>query len=1248
MQTLLGKKCKALAVLTLALLYSPVVGKAATFTWEPLNDRERITITLEPNDGLPGGVARVGKESLILPFTQVPPATIIPKTPEKAKLFAKTEPLGNALAIITQSPNFGFVVTKRTPTLIVVELFPDSMGSRWKRPAEVAPTTELPPQDAVDEALKNAAQTTEPVAEALAVQQPAQTVVPAPTAAPVVELPAAATNTPAPSAVTAPAQQPSALALPSQQPNAPVEQPIPLPAAAEQTPPEKPKAFLDARKDTAPRTAPLPTVLPGQTPLTQPTAPATGQPTAYTSSTPNAVPPDHTVVPAGNLGLAIIPPSTGAPSSRGVNQGVPASPMSAAPQVSEVPPTGASAQIPSSGAALMAQATAVQSTNSPASPVVASSSVLGATAQAASAVPTAAAPAASAVPTAAAPAASAVPTAAAPTVQAASAVPTAAAPTMPAASAAATVTPSAPAAPILPYFGMEDEELPVGSAVFAGPGVMYRALANHGGADKLQAPSAGKVAEATVKQIEPAASGDLVKGAATVTPHDVPPVGHEPEKKEPPVAEAPAKAPTEGHSAPSAEASEKAAPNGEHGAATADAAGAVVYQDEQGNVIEPPVDPAQLLPEITMDIAASKFQVALDKLEKLLKQSNLNNDQRETALHMQAEAYFALHQNDLETQGYKIIEYAKVAMNFNPSSTRNAAELLRIGFVNLKLKNIPEAEAHFNILRKQFPNDVNVPLTYYYWGDYFFNKDELQKAADQFEHVLTKYPNSQYTREAALGAARSFYKMGYFQKSFDVADYIEKRWSHFYLDYPPFLNMMGDVAFRLDKLDYALRHYWLYVNIEPKGQETDMILARIGDIYSAMRFQKLAAAVYRECKARFPDKDGGLISRMRLSEASVNDDPSIDDMLSVFRQPNDESPRDVYVSIIHDFPTSNLAPLAELKLAMWHLWKHDYLTALDTCSNFVAKYPKHELLPKVKEVALTAFATMASESASGGPQYRIQEIWTQYPIVQDQSEILPPEGRLGLAINFWKNGEHNAALKQLDPFFYGNKVEKYSELALQLALNIYLDLESWPSIITLAQKVELWELSPPMREQLDFSLALSYENLNNSATAATLWRKLYESGSLPAPQLAYAAYFLAQDAVNAGDLEKANLLGSDALERLMTLPDAFTSLGNSEKIKSLLLSLITVSEKAGRFPEALDFAQRYLQLLTPDAPGRDGVLYQMARIYKKQGNDEAWKNQLTELVEKYPESVLARSAAFELRSTKLQNDISQFSPVGNQ
>jgi TolA-binding protein len=522
----------------------------------------------------------------------------------------------------------------------------------------------------------------------------------------------------------------------------------------------------------------------------------------------------------------------------------------------------------------------------------------------------------------------------------------------------------------------------------------------------------------------------------------------------------------------------------------------------------------------------------------------------------------------------------------------------------------------------------------------------MQRAADEFQYILQEFPNSRYARDAALGLARAYYRLGYYEEAFKVVDYIERRWARFYIDYPLFLNMIGDMAFRLNRLDDALRHYWLYMNLQPFGEEADIILTRLGDIYAMKREKSAARELYTASIERFPGRDGALVAMMRLAEDGMHDAPSIAGMFFVFDGPFSRQPVEVYRTIINKYPDSALVPLAEVKLALWYLWDRQYEQALDILSSFLDRYPHHELTARVRELMLQAFSLVATETMQDQRFGKMRELWERHEGVRIQAESLAPESRIALAVSHRHSNRPNEALEILEPLFYGVKIPEYSEMALSLVLSMYLEYEQWQSILDVARRIDLWELTPETQLQLHYAMALAGENLGNTVLAAPLWQRLYDSGRLPSAQMAYATFFLAREAERNRELERAFFLGREALSRLLEQVERTPNAADVGKIKTQLASLMDVAETAGRLREALAFADQYLQYLGANDPERMAVRYRMARIYKKQGDDDNWQRTLTEIVAQDPGSVFGQLAASELNAASIAREAAQFSITG--
>ena len=669
--------------------------------------------------------------------------------------------------------------------------------------------------------------------------------------------------------------------------------------------------------------------------------------------------------------------------------------------------------------------------------------------------------------------------------------------------------------------------------------------------------------------------------------------------------------------------------------------------DADGNPIPPPPDPDAMLADAGKALAARDYQAAQDAYKAILALSVLTDAQREAAMYGVSDAEFGLGQENLPEHFAQIVDATERAMNFNLQSPRVPSLMLRLGFVNMKMDNVQEAEAYFNMLKRKYPNDPNIPLTYYYWGDYFFKKDDFRRASDQFQYIVQNYPDSRYVRESSMGLARSLYNLGYYEQSYQVGEYIDKRWPRFYVEYPSVLTMFGDMAIRLDKLDDARRYYWTYYNIAPTGSDADTSLVHLGDIYMQQGKPEAAKEVYQNAAQSFPDKDGGLIAQMRLAEEGVHDRPMIPEMDALFDKGYNLRPMEVYTHIINDFPDSKLAPLATLKLAMWDLWNKRYEDAIQTCEQFAAKYPKHELLPNIQEVALTAFSRLTADALPENDYGRILRAWNAAPALQGLESRLTPEVRLSLSLSKVNQNNASDALADLDPFFRGAKDPQFGDSALTLALSTLVDTQSWSQIEPLALRVSTWELKPETKAQLDYARALAFENLGQPENALPLWEELKHRGDLPMQLQAYTLYFLSRAALRNNDMGNAYQLSRQALGALSDIAEADPTKADMAKIKTLLGSLLDITESSGRTAEALEWYQQYAQYVRESDEEWPSLRFRLAQLYKASGDVERWSSILKELASQHPDTLYGKMAVSELETHKLRQNISEFmSPTG--
>lgn len=632
---------------------------------------------------------------------------------------------------------------------------------------------------------------------------------------------------------------------------------------------------------------------------------------------------------------------------------------------------------------------------------------------------------------------------------------------------------------------------------------------------------------------------------------------------------------------------------------------------------------------------------ALRELATLLAQPDVTPDMAEEAMYMKADILSVKYKDDLAGNFDEINGAYEAAVNHNLESWRVPAALLRRGVLNLKVGNVPEAAAFFRLLRERYQGDPNVPLTYYYWGDYYFNKGDYQKAADEFQYLVQVYPDSKFVREASLGLARALRHLGYDKQAFQIVDYIEKRWPRFYIEFPPFLRLMGDAAYTVENYDKAKNDYWTYYNIDPKGDEADIILARLGDIYVRTNRPGAAREMYDKALADFPDREGGLIAKMRLAEEGIYDEPSVEQMFTVFDRPLNLAPAQAYEHIVAKHPKSPLAPLAQLKLAMWQLWNNKNLESLAAVLDFEKKFPDSGLLPRAREVGLKAFGGLAVQLVADANYPKIVSLWQEYDFVREMAGQLDPQARIALGLSLWKRGMPDKALEVVRPFLDEEQVPEQSELAMNLALSIYADTARWEDVLGVGEAVRQWELSPEAERELLYARALALENLGRFEESRPLWVSMGSDPGLAPAQRAYATFFLAQDALAGKRLREAYEYAQDAYEMLVAQG------GEEPRLRETLGILLDVTERSARYREALKWATELEGLLPQGDPSRAALIYRMAGLHRRAGDLPRWRELLGELASRQAGTLYGRMAASDLQLEKIEQAAREYAPSGS-
>ena len=671
----------------------------------------------------------------------------------------------------------------------------------------------------------------------------------------------------------------------------------------------------------------------------------------------------------------------------------------------------------------------------------------------------------------------------------------------------------------------------------------------------------------------------------------------------------------------------------------------VIYVDEKGNPVPKPPEPDKMFAQAEALIEQGKYDEALPALEAVRQLPNLSRELLEKTLYRISDCIWARYADNPHAGFEPIVSSASEAMNANLRSPRVPDALLRLGLANANVGNLNEAGGYIVALLRRFPDFPGVAQGLTALGEALLKNGMNAEAEQYFGIVLDKYPESSQLQAASVGLAKALVNQDKHDRAQVILDFISKRWPRYYIEDPSFLLLQAANDEKMGRSDAAMDLYWLYFNLEPKRQGNDSLLLKMGDDYLRQGNIQAANFIYNDLIRDFPDSPAAVTARLRLAERGIYESPiTFEEMSRVFARGSEPPLWQVYSDLAASSDTMPEAVLAKLKQAMWLYWNRQYPEAMGKAADFIDAYPEHRDAEQAREIIWQAFSKELANSLAEQNYGRILLLWNGFPLVRERYGEPDARLRYALAQGWMERGDEGKAFELMADFLKGPMNHDYGEAAFSQFFNNYLKNGAWDKILELGKRVEGWELQPQLRNQLDYALALSSQNLNLGAPALDLWRKLAEKQDIPLYQKAYATYFLAKDAENRKDIRNAYETNRRVIELFTRLQDERSDKADPERIKEATAALMDICEVGNRIPEALQWVERYSSYVPQDSEEYPGLRFREARLYRKLGDASRAEALLEDIVRRFPDSPFGQAAAAELRTFEVSRDLQRFMP----
>ena len=673
----------------------------------------------------------------------------------------------------------------------------------------------------------------------------------------------------------------------------------------------------------------------------------------------------------------------------------------------------------------------------------------------------------------------------------------------------------------------------------------------------------------------------------------------------------------------------------------------VVYVDEQGNPVAKPADPEKMMDEAERLIKERKFVEALPQLEKLKEMPTISADMRLKTLYYISDCVWARYADNPLAGFEPIVSATSEAMNFDLRSPRVPEALLRLGLVNVNVGNLVDAGGYIVAMYRRYPDYPGVAQGFTALGKAQLKRRMDAQAEQSFAIVLDKYPESSFLQEASVGLAQALNNQRKYTNAQVILDFISKRWPRYYIEDPTFLFLQGANDEALDKPVAALTLYWLYYNLVPGQKGNDDLLLKMGDMYTRLGNKSGAEFLYSYLTRHFAGTHAANMASLRLAEGGIYDSPiNYEAMTQVFARAASGNLPKVYANLAAASRTAPESVLARLKEAMWLYWSKRYTEAMGKAADFIDGYPENANVAQARDIIWLAFQKELANSMAEKNYGRILILWNGFPLVRERYGAIDPRMRYALAQGLLERGETEQALGMLAEFLKSPMDPQYGEATFTEFFNRYLQAGAWAKILDLGKLVATWPLNPQLRNQLDYAMALSAQNLNLNGAALAMWQKLAERQDIPLYQRAYATYFLARDAEQRKDIRNSYTLNRKVIDLFTQLQNELSDKADPQRIKDAILSLMDICEVGNRVPEALEWLARYNAFVPKESPEYPGLRFREARLYRKLGDATRAQALLEDIVRNYADSPFAKAATAELHTFEVSRDLQNYLPGG--
>ncbi len=674
--------------------------------------------------------------------------------------------------------------------------------------------------------------------------------------------------------------------------------------------------------------------------------------------------------------------------------------------------------------------------------------------------------------------------------------------------------------------------------------------------------------------------------------------------------------------------------------------GEIIYVDEEGNEVPAPLDIPATIQSMRKAYNLGIYETVFEETEKL-KELNLPKNLLEEIFYNRAKAYFVMNSNNLKNAGETFIAIAQEALNVNDESSRKPELLANLAAACIALDRPAEARAYADILYKNYPYSIDTPNAILLVSDYLLKHQDYTIATQYLQILIDKYPDNTYAKNAAMLQIKALHKLGNYDRTLAMINFIDRRWPKVYLEFPDYLVIKAHILEEQGLIREAISTYWQIFNLNPQDEQAGDILFKIANLYYDIHQNESAKKVLEQLYQTFPQHKSAPKALLYMGENGRYDDRNtVDDIIEIYNEPNPEYPATYYNKIINEYPESYEALLAALRLATLKYIEKDYLDAAKLAQTVFNENIDKRESDTASELLHRAFDPLFQLSLSEQNYERTLILWESFPAVHNFYEPVSPQLRLAMA-KAYINRDNTAEAESLLSYFLERTPTNETEYqegiyAYDIFLAHAINKQDWTRVLETNNKVDSWNLPVEKENNKKYTTAIAAENLGLEARALPLWHELAANESIPLYQRAYAQYFLARDAEKKQNIRGAYQANLDALAMFEDLRNVQSPYASPERERDSIAALMDITEIAGRFTESLEWLNRYRNYISENSTDYAGLQLREARLHRKMGDTMRWRSILEDVRRREPESIYGKMASSELNTYEMARDLTRF------